>query len=197
MARQPLQLPPFPKPLGCFPSFFAQQSESIVLKERFLSFSGDDYGIKTLDGRRMFHVEGEYFSLSGRKHFMDTQGNVLFDIRKHLFSIPACYYAELPTGKVLFEVEGKFTFFSSKAECTFVSSDGKPAKLVMKGDFFDTYADIKEKSTGQIVACIDRKFFNARELLGGVQTYVVTVAPNVDIALIAAMCICLDERRND
>lgn len=67
----------------------------------------------------------------------------------------------------------------------------------MKGDFFDRKADITDAATGQPLARIDRQFLNARELLGGQQTYHVTVAPNVDLAIIAAMCICLDERRNE
>jgi len=68
---------------------------------------------------------------------------------------------------------------------------------MIKGNFLDTYADITEQKTGQPVARIDRQFFNARQLLGGQQTYVVLVAPNVDLSLVAAMCICLDEKRNE
>ena len=67
----------------------------------------------------------------------------------------------------------------------------------MKGNFLDTYADIRNAKTGQSVARIDRKMFNARELFTSQQTYVVTVAQGVDLALITAMCICLDERRNE
>ena len=73
----------------------------------------------------------------------------------------------------------------------------KQARLNMVGDFFDRYADIVDEASGQPVARIDRKFFNARQLLGGQQTYIVTVAQGMDLALIAAMCICLDERRNE
>lgn len=66
----------------------------------------------------------------------------------------------------------------------------------MEGDFLDSRAEISTKE-GQVVALIDRKYFNAREFIGGQQTYGVTVAPNVDMAIIAAMCICLDELRNE
>jgi len=38
---------------------------------------------------------------------------------------------------------------------------------------------------------------NARQLLGGQQTYYVTIAPNVDISLMAAICVALDERENE
>lgn len=67
----------------------------------------------------------------------------------------------------------------------------------MKGNFFDTSADITNTKTGQTVARIDRKLLNAREFFADAQTYVVTVAEGVDLALMAAMCICLDERRNE
>jgi uncharacterized protein YxjI len=67
----------------------------------------------------------------------------------------------------------------------------------MKGNFFNTKADITDEATKQAVATIDRKFFTAREIFTAQQTYVVTVAPNVDMALVVAMCICLDERRSD
>lgn len=68
---------------------------------------------------------------------------------------------------------------------------------MMKGNFFDTYADITNVQTGQPVARVDRQLLNARELFTNQQTYVVTVAQGVDLALITAMCICLDEKRNE
>ena len=67
----------------------------------------------------------------------------------------------------------------------------------MKGNWLDTSAEIVDEASGAVVARIDRKFFNARELLLGHQTYHLTVAPGVDMALLAAMCICLDEKRNE
>jgi uncharacterized protein YxjI len=50
---------------------------------------------------------------------------------------------------------------------------------------------------GVVVARIDRKILNGRDLLFGQQTYGVLVAPGVDLALIAALCICLDEKNNE
>lgn len=82
---------------------------------------------------------------------------------------------------------------STKACCTFVSLNGRQEKLSMKGNFFHTKAKITDHAIGQVVATIDRKFFNAREIFADKQTYVVTVAPNMDMSVIAAMCICLDE----
>jgi uncharacterized protein YxjI len=88
---------------------------------------------------------------------------------------------------------------SSKAFATFNNTvaGGAPVELLMKGNFFDSKAEITNTATGQAVATIDRQFLNAAQLIGGAQTYVVTIQPGVDMAVIAAMCICLDEKRND
>jgi uncharacterized protein YxjI len=48
-----------------------------------------------------------------------------------------------------------------------------------------------------IVATISRNFLNAGQIFGDQQTYFVTVAPGVDYALIAAFCVCLDEKENE
>lgn len=67
----------------------------------------------------------------------------------------------------------------------------------MTGNWLDTTADIVDAASGAVAARIDRKLFNARELLLGHQTYHVTIAPGVDVALIIAMCVCLDATQNE
>ena len=69
--------------------------------------------------------------------------------------------------------------------------------MLVKGSFLVSNAMIFNQKTGLPVARIDRKMLNARELFTDQQTYVVEVMPGVDITLIVAMCICLDERRNE
>lgn len=67
----------------------------------------------------------------------------------------------------------------------------------MKGNWMDNIVDIIDDHTGAVVARINRKIFRGRELLFSKQTYGVVVAPGVDMALIAAMCICFDEKNNE
>ncbi|KAK8043873.1 hypothetical protein PG994_012711 [Apiospora phragmitis] len=173
------------------------QGETLVLKEKIVSLSGDSFDIKTLDGRPVFKVQGNAFSLSGRKEVMDVAGNHLFTIRKRLLRLHSTFYVEDPSEREIMEVAGKFSFGSSKSVATFTSEGGQRENLFMKGNFFDTRAAITDEASGQAVAVINRQLLNPRELLGGQQTYHVTVAPNVDLAVIVAMCICLDERRNE
>lgn len=103
------QLTPFPRPLGLFKAYYAPQAETLVLKEKIMSLSGDSFDIKTLDGRPVFKVQGDAFSLSGRKTVMDIAGNALFTIRKRHLRLLATYYAEDPNEREILEVEGKFS----------------------------------------------------------------------------------------
>jgi uncharacterized protein YxjI len=50
---------------------------------------------------------------------------------------------------------------------------------------------------GAVVARINRKILSGKDLFFGQQTYGVQVAPGVDLALITALCICLDEKNNE
>lgn len=89
------------------------------------------------------------------------------------------------------------TVLGSKATATFTDSNGKARAFKMKGGWFDHTADIVDDKSGQTVARIDRKLLSGRDLVFGQQTYAVVVAPGVDAALIAALCICFDEKNND
>jgi uncharacterized protein YxjI len=73
---------------------------------------------------------------------------------------------------------------------------GEKENLLMHGSFFNVKTEIINERNGQVVAQVDREFFNARQLLADRQSYAVTVAPGVDVALIVAMVVCLDERRD-
>ena len=85
----------------------------------------------------------------------------------------------------------------SKATATFTSSDGTAEILEMKGNWFDYAADIFDKSTNTVIARIDRKILSGRDMIFGQQTYALMVAPGVDMALMAALCICMDEKNNE
>lgn len=67
----------------------------------------------------------------------------------------------------------------------------------MKGNWLDTSADIVCERTGVTVARIDRKLLKAREFFTSNQTYALVVAPGVDMALMVALCVALDEKNNE
>jgi uncharacterized protein YxjI len=85
----------------------------------------------------------------------------------------------------------------SKATANFTTSTGKPVTLQMKGNWTDHGADIVDKDSGRPVARIAPPPLNGRDLVFGQQTYAVIVAPGADAALIAALCICFDEKNHE
>ncbi|RSM06844.1 hypothetical protein CEP52_005501 [Fusarium oligoseptatum] len=166
-------------------------------KKKVLSLTGDSFDIKLANGQPILKVEGKMLSISGRKSVYDMQGNHLFDIVKKLLNIHTTFHVESPQGQVLMEVKSSFKLLGSKATATFTSTDGKQDVLEMKGGWLDYAADIMDKTTGTAVARIDRKLLSGKDIFFGQQTYALVVAPNVDMALMAALCICMDEKNNE
>lgn len=191
-------LAPVPQPIGVFQQFIAQQPETLVLKEKVISLTGDSFSIKLQNGTPVFQVEGKVMSLSGRKTFRDMQGNHMFDIVKEHLHLHTTYAILSPDNKKIMEVKSKFSLLGSKAYATFTSINGTAQKLLMKGNFFDSRAEIVDEALGGIVVgAIDRKLLSGKDIFFGQQTYALQVAPGVDMALMAALCICMDEKNND
>lgn len=181
------QLAPLPQPIGIFDQYLARQTEVIVLREKVMSLSGDSFEIKMQNGQPLFRVEGKVLSISGRKTLTDAAGNKLFDIVKEHFHIHTTFAIEDPSGRKLMQVKSGFALLGSKATATFTTPrTGQAEVLKMKGNWFDSAADIVDERIGAVVGRIDRKLLSGRDLLFGQQTYALTVAPNVDMALMVA-----------
>ncbi len=52
------------------------------------------------------------------------------------------------------------------------------------------------KEGGIPIAKIYRPY-TGREMFSGQQEYYLTVAPNVDVSMMVAFCVCMDEMKND
>jgi len=123
-------------------------------------------------------------------------GAELFSLKNKHLALQKSFRGIGPNDEQLFEVKGKFSIGSSKSEVHFTNaSNNLPVVLHVKGDWFDRSANITFND--QPVAHVSRSFVNVREVFGDKQTYFVTVAPGVDLTLIAAICVCLDERENE
>ena len=67
--------------------------------------------------------------------------------------------------------------------------------MMLEADWRAKRSDIKDSATGATIARIFRHN-TAKHYLAGAQTYTVTIAPNMDVALVMAMCIALDEKKD-
>lgn len=96
-------------------------------------------------------------------------------------------------------------------EATFKNhGTGHEVVIDLRGDFWGGSADLSAQG-GPVIAQISRQIFGAREMFSDSNSvclliidwsitdwqYFVTVAPGVDLALVAAICICFDEAKND
>lgn len=98
-------LEPVKEEIALFPQFVKPAPQTIVLKEKVLSVSGDSFEIKTDAGEPIIKVHGAWVSLRGRKKVEDHQGNHLFDIIKEHLHIHTTYVLEDPHGKKIAEVK--------------------------------------------------------------------------------------------
>jgi len=189
-------LAPIHPPLGVNPQYCMPRQTTLCLKEKVWSLSSDTFHIVDSDGVEVMQCRGQAFSLSDRKEFADNRGMPLFSLRTKLLSIHKSFYAEAPDGRILFDVKGKFSIGTRKMTATFTNaSNHAPIELHVKGDWLDRSATIRLGNV--VVAQISRSFMNMRQIFGGQQTYYVTVAPGVDLTMIAAICVCLDEKENE
>ncbi|KAF1997821.1 DUF567-domain-containing protein [Amniculicola lignicola CBS 123094] len=186
-------LPPLPQATAFFPQFTAQQPIELLIQEKVMSFSGDDFAITDTFKNPVFKVQGKVMSISGRKTFTDMQGNHLFDIQRELLHIHQTYVLNKTDGTTIMTVKKKFAFLGNKAIATFTGSDGRQVELQLKGDFFARKASITDNAQGGAVVAMIKRGLSAQELIFGQQMYKLAVAPGADMALMVAFAICLDE----
>lgn len=102
-------LAPVPEPLAIFDQFVSREPQTLVLKEKVLSVSGDSFDIKLASGEPILKVHGSWISLSGRKKVDDIHGQHLFDIVKEHLHIHSTYAIEDTHKKKIVEVKNSFT----------------------------------------------------------------------------------------
>ncbi|WPH01144.1 LURP-one-related [Acrodontium crateriforme] len=191
-------LAPFTPPLGPQPPnphLYAPKQVTLQMKEKVFSLSGDDFTVKTTEGMTVCQCHGKLLSVRDKKKFTDAAGNELFTLKNKTFAISKSFHGESPNGHG-FEIKGHLKLMGSKSTVEFVNEvDKSPVELEVKGDWMDRSASITWG--GRPVAHINRSYFNVREIFGDKQTYFVTVAANVDLSLIAGICVALDERENE
>lgn len=102
-------LDPVVERIAIFDQFVSSEPQTLVLKEKVLSVSGDSFEIKLANGQPIMKVHGAWVSLSGRKKVEDAQGKHLFDIVKEHLHVHTTYALEDPHGKKVCEVKSNLT----------------------------------------------------------------------------------------
>lgn len=102
-------LDPVVEPIAIFDQFVANEPQTLVLREKVLSVSGDSFEIKLANGQPIMKVHGAWVSLSGRKKVEDAHGKHLFDIVKEHLHLHSTYAIEDSHHKKVCEVKSNLT----------------------------------------------------------------------------------------
>ena len=156
------------------------------------------FRIKDQYGNVALLADGQFFSLRNETRLLDRSGQPLLIVRKKLLSLFESFTVFDANERVLFRAEGKFSPFKPKFTVWFTDAlTNQPVQLEIVGNFMDWRAEIKLVSTGAVIGRLRRDFSDLPNLFMGRDTYVVEVAPNVDIAMMVALGIIYDERSRE
>jgi len=197
---------PQPQPIcATEPRFCLPHNVQLHLKEKFFSFSGDDFKITEATNKSIidFQCEGRTFSLSQKKVLRDNVGVPVLNMKEQLFSFTDKFtiFAGDGSERQICKFKSQLTFLKAKLSTIFpdVLNGGVSRHLVLKGDWISKRCMIylgEPKQGGIPVARIFRPI-NSRSLFLGVDEYIIEIAAGVDIAICVIMCIALDEHSRD
>ncbi|KAI3614884.1 duf567 domain protein [Moniliophthora roreri] len=203
-ASRQQQAPPLPAPrLIGLSSQYANHHYPVILqlKETVTAVNGDMAVIDISTGYPLVRCRGKIVSARGRKEFCDPYGNPLFIVKRKIkVSANTTYEGYTPDERLLlFTVKTTFSLpGAAKMTATFRNIDGQEVVLALNGSFLERNASINfGSSEGPPVAHITRNYKTGMELIFGGQTYYLAVEPGVDAPLMAAICLCLDEKQTE
>lgn len=196
----PLQSPlePMASQIAILPQYMTQNPTTITIREVDIPKFSGFFTVTLQDGREIFQIVRERPSFSHRHHIIDPNINAtVLTTRRDIGKLPVSYQIQDDCKNQIVDLQGNFYVPLQGARATavfFNAVDQRSMQLSMYGSWRNRNAEIKNSTTGEVVATMQSEFWNARNLLGSRRTYVISVCVGVDLALVTAMVICLDAR---
>ncbi|ORX52252.1 hypothetical protein BCR36DRAFT_582749 [Piromyces finnis] len=180
--------------VGTEARFLAQQPVTLVLKEHVLSYSGDDFSIKDLNGVSYFQCKGKYISLHDRKCIYDIYNNPIITVKEKI-SIKFKQTLIDPKSKQKIANIKKPLFYHKTLIVKFFNkTTNKKEVITVRNDLMALSSGIYYDNVmiGRII-----KKFDVKTLFTNKDSYLLEIAPNVDMALMVALAIIFDEFKYD
>jgi len=177
------------------PQYATNQPTELYLKEKTLSFTGDDAKIKDGNGNLMFKVEAKLLTFSQARNMHDSHGNIIGTLQHKKFDFAPTIYIGTPANnkKVSLKTTGMFNPLNCNAS---ISINGAKVGKV-KGNWRAKKFSVE--INGSNVATIGRKTTMAA-LFMDADSYAISVTPQgepVDLAFISLIATGLDELYHD
>lgn len=194
-ANGPLASPPLPV-IVTDPKFCSDHPTSFEVSEEYASFSNDDFRIKDVtNGETVFLVAGKPLSLHQEKTLYDSLDNnkaiwiMKHQISNNLIILGRKYSFWDNGGNRLFTVKYHPRFLHNQTRKLSISfPDG--SMMLLEASKWDRLSIITWRKKDHVFPVAKVKL---RKSNGNLQTYTVEIAADVDITVILALVICLDE----
>ncbi|WVW80490.1 hypothetical protein I302_102474 [Kwoniella bestiolae CBS 10118] len=181
--------------IGVYSEHVAEKPTGLVLQSDPFGNNGEDFIIRDLEGKVRLVCRTNTASGKHGKVITDPNGNILVSLKSKL-SISKSYTGEDVNGKEVLKVKKKFALGSSFEASFHDLLSSKSKSLQLRGDFWLGSADILVVS-GPLIAQFSRRKVDGEGLNPNKETYIVNVAPGVDLAMITAICICFEQASKD
>lgn len=177
------------------PRYATTNHTELSLKEKTMSFTGDDAKIKDAAGNTLFKVQAELLTLSQRRYLVDASGNRIGQLRHKKLDIAPTVYIGTPDNekKVALRTTGMFNPMNCNAK---IEVDGVAVGRIKGNWRAKRFAIV---INGVEVATIGRKRTLSSTFMDA-DSYNISVRPQgqpVDLAFMSLLAIGLDELFHD
>lgn len=179
---------------------------TLRLRNKLFSFSQDSDIRDPFTGILYFRVKGRVFSMKDKKTLLDFADVPVLNLQEPMFRWRKTYEISRGNDQVnrVMDVTLKFTFLKTKMGAVAVNiSTGQQVALGVLGNWSSRNAIIwvdigntGDKESRIPIAKIYRPL-NIQEMIFGAESYYIEIAPGVDIALIVALCVCVDDHLDE
>ncbi|KAJ1288675.1 hypothetical protein BS78_02G106000 [Paspalum vaginatum] len=195
--------PPAPAPVAVVsPQFCAPFVVPLTVTKKALSFSGGDFTVTDANAAVVLQVHGTCFSVRSHRVLHDAAGRPILTMQAKVFSMHRTWKVfrgdSTAANALLFTVK-KASVFQLKTKLDVFLAGNNTDHLCdfrIKGNYFDRSCTFYRGNSNIMIAEMKRKLTLPNVLLG-MDTFSVTVFPQVDYVFIAALVVILDEIHRD
>ncbi|XP_076922195.1 protein LURP-one-related 10-like [Bidens hawaiensis] len=198
---------PVPQQLGkpiCVvgPQFVAPNPIQMLSGKKLLTLCDGNFGVTDVDGNLMFKLKGKLLSVHGKRMLVDAAGNRILTLQKKLTSARKrwqCFRGDStnPRDHVFSAKQVNRTQFKTSLDVYLASNRNQDVvDFTVKGNWFEKRCTVYAGESTTVIAELNKKQ-NAQFMAFGVDTYAITVYPNVDYAFVVALMAILNEINDD
>ncbi|OPZ37094.1 MAG: hypothetical protein BWY98_00231 [Tenericutes bacterium ADurb.BinA155] len=154
---------------------------ALTIQERLFSWT-EQYDVNDEEGRPLYHVHGEFWSLGHKIHIDDLEGKEVAFIKEKVWSFFHTYEIYI-AGELKGTIKEKFSWFHAKFKVDFMD-------CLIKGDILDWNYEVL-KQDGTSIGLVQRKVLSLHN------TFYLTATDPKDELPLLALALAVDASHHD